>query len=657
MDRLSYEYISFGHNYEDLPMEILIKIFEYLNPTDILIAGLVCRRWLEASQHTDFMELFTLSFNQVNFTDDSPPIKDFQETFRNFRSVTFNNVEFGSTEKFGGILTEDVHELSIKNCDIREKKLKEIISPICNLKTLRIEACRELLMDGRLFDIEKENKALMETLSSVENLSLANNRYLSDALFNRIVSFMPNIERLDLSGCHISFHQGLYRKFYPGSQLEPSESVLTFLHISDYIEKNSAKLKYLNLSLTLIDGKSLETLANTPELKLESLMLRSCDQISNPGILRLVQVQQNLTSLDLSLSMRVTDQTICEIVTALPRLKVLKARRCRALTDISVRELLKLTELRTLDVSECDSITGIGFIDGISNKKFTNLRELYVSALNICSNTVMKITEAFPELTILDVSCCFNSVTDLCVQLIIKNLVKLRYLNVEMCDKITDAGLTGLSMGDELAEYLEEQRENEKKSENKPPQDQAASSSSPKESPSQVIERLMVEREQNYYKISLGSKAETEIKHDAKRKKAMQEMCETDSCEENASGYGISRLRGLRVLKLGGCNRVTDVSLKYSFKLRELKELGLERCYQVSIEGMKAIADNCPSIEILNLAECHTINDKAVEYITEHLHRLTRLSLEKCIQLTDFSLDYISMNCKALQLTMQIQAT
>lgn len=208
-------------------------------------------------------------------------------------------------------------------------------------------------------------------------------------------------------------------------------------------------------------------------------------------------------------------------------------------------------------------------------------------------------------------------------------------------------------MAYQVSEYLEEVRREmeEKKSGANKDQNEMKPSTSKPESPSQVIERLMVERDQSYYKISLGSKAEAEIKHDAKRKKAMQEMCEMDSGEENASGYSIAELKGLRVLKLGGCNRVTDVSLKYCFKLQELKELGLERCYQVSIEGIKAICNHCPSIETLNLSECHSINDKAVEYITENLYRLTRLSLEKCIQLTDFSLDYISMNCQTLKVS------
>lgn len=641
-----------------------MKIFEYLNPTDVLASGLVCQRWLEASQHTYFVERFTLKFQQVTFSEDLSPIKDFLATFRTFKSVTFNNVEFGTTEKFWEVFDGDLTELTIKNCDLREKKLKEIFIAITSVKTLRIEACRELLMDGRLFDIEKENKELRETLSNIENLSLANNRYLSDALFNRIISFMPNIERLDLSGCHISFHKGLYRKFYPGSQLEPSESILTFLHISDYISRHAEKIKYLNLSSTLIDGSSLEILANTPKLQLESIMLRSCDQISNPGIIKLVKVQQNLQSLDLSLSMRVTDQTIIEICAALPKLKVLKTRRCRALTDLSIKELEKLSKLRILDISECDSISGVGIIDGVASKKCHSLRELYVSALNICIKTVIKITEAFPNLVILDLSCCFNSVTDLCLQMILKNLPFLRHLNLEMCDKITDAGFTGMSMSDTVTEYLEEvkkeaeekkKKEEGKKNDNSNENVLTRPSTSNPESPSQVIQRLMEEREQSYYKISLGSKAEAEIKHDAKRKKAMQEMCEMNSAEKNASSYNIACLKGLRVLKLGGCNRLTDVSLKYCFKLQELKELGLERCYQVSIDGIRAVVNNCPSIEILNLSECHSINDKAVELITEKLHRLTHLSLEKCIQLTDFSLDYISMNCKALRVSITIK--
>lgn len=155
--------------------------------------------------------------------------------------------------------------------------------------------------------------------------------------------------------------------------------------------------------------------------------------------------------------------------------------------------------------------------------------------------------------------------------------------------------------------------------------------------------------ERRPFKISLRSKAEEEIVNDAKRKKMMLEMYEHKGPITDFSGYSVNALRGLRVLNLTACNRITDVSLKYSFQLTELKELNLAKCQQITSDGMSNLIRNCPSLEIVNLSECHNINDKTIEMITIHLRRLTHFYLERCIQLTDHSLDYMAINCQCLR--------
>lgn len=388
-----------------------MHIFEYLNPSDRQCAGLVCKRWEEASQHGSFIEEFTVNFQQTSFSEDLPPLMDFLSTNRIFPNFTFFQVEFGNSEKYWETYGDLVREISFKNCDVRERKLISILNYLKNLKTLRIEACRELLMSGRLFETEEDKQLLSESLKNVINLSLASNRYLSDALLNRIFAVLPSLERLDLSGCHISFHKGLYRKFYPAnSGLEPSESVLTFLHISTYIERHAKQLKYLNFSSTLIDGSALETLAAIQNLRLECITLRQCDQLTNPGVIKLIQVQDSLQRLDLSFSVRITDQCVIAITESLPKIKSLKLRRCRALTDLSIKELSKLVELEVLDISECETITGQSIMNGLASSVHMKLRELYVSALNICDKTIIKISEAFPSLLVLDLSCCLFSI-------------------------------------------------------------------------------------------------------------------------------------------------------------------------------------------------------------------------------------------------------
>lgn len=153
------------------------------------------------------------------------------------------------------------------------------------------------------------------------------------------------------------------------------------------------------------------------------------------------------------------------------------------------------------------------------------------------------------------------------------------------------------------------------------------------------------------YQISLRSRAEEDIVNDAKRKKIMMEMCQqnANNTESNSTQYSITRLRGLRVLNLSTCNRISDVSLKYNFAFSELKSLNLARCQQISSDGIEAFLPRCPSLEIINLSECHNITDRAIGAITMQAKRLTHLYIERCIHLTDCSLDYIALNCKRLK--------
>lgn len=151
------------------------------------------------------------------------------------------------------------------------------------------------------------------------------------------------------------------------------------------------------------------------------------------------------------------------------------------------------------------------------------------------------------------------------------------------------------------------------------------------------------------YTISLRSRAEQDIVNDAKRKEILLAMYEHKGPITDYSGFSISSLRGLRVLNLTACNRISDVSLKYNFRLAELKEVSFAKCQQVTVNGIGSMIRNCTSLANINLSECHNINDRTIELITIHLPRLTHLYLERCIQLSDHSLDYMAVNCEHLR--------
>lgn len=206
-----------------------------------------------------------------------------------------------------------------------------------------------------------------------------------------------------------------------------------------------------------------------------------------------------------------------------------------------------------------------------------------------------------------------------------------------------------MHMQDQLSKYIQSKEAQQ-------PKDEATSSASvnvaepPIEDLRRAVESFDVPQS-NAYRISLRSRAEEEIVNDAKRKKIMLEICEqgVSSNEPNSTQYSITRLRGLRVLNLSTCNRISDVSLRYHFRFPELKSLNISRCQQISSEGIEAFLSHCPSLEIMNLSECHNINDRAIGAITARVQRLKHLHIERCIHLTDHSLDHIALNCKRLR--------
>jgi F-box/leucine-rich repeat protein 9 len=556
---------------------------------------------MEVTTLSEFINDFSLHFSKITFNDNFPPAKDFLESFRTFYSLEFVESEISECQKFFEKHGPFILHLTFRTCDISERRLVDILKECENLQSLKIETCKELFMSGRLFD-EISNRGLK--LDTVTSLSLAQNRYLSDSIFSRITNLTPNLKALDLSALQISFHKGLYKKFYPASQNEPSESVLTFHYISRFIESNAEKLKELTFNNTLIDGNALVTLSESTNLHLKTLNLRNCEQLTNDGIISLIKVQTHLQHLDLTQTVRLTDLSLYEICEHLRDLKSLKLRRCRAITDLGLKRIVELENLEILDVSECELVTSAAIVDGIAKERNEKMLELYCSAMNICSKAILKITENFPNLCVLDLSYNFNYVNDLCVQMVLKNLIWLRELNLDFCDKVSDAGMTGIKMLKEVNEY--EKFELEKK----------------EVVPSKCREESSVINppgnfNNDSFKISLRSKAEEEIINDARRKKAILEFCELNKEQDgDRTSYSIARLRGLRVLKLSGCNKISDISLKYNFVLPELKEISLARCHQVPYQ----------SISLLDHIILFFINDF-------RLHRLAYRAWYKTVQL------------------------
>jgi hypothetical protein len=67
-----------------------------------------------------------------------------------------------------------------------------------------------------------------------------------------------------------------------------------------------------------------------------------------------------------------------------------------------------------------------------------NMRSLNVSLLaNMSEQSILKISASFMGLLELDLAGSSNSITDYSIQLIFCNMIRLRYLNLDCCGKVS----------------------------------------------------------------------------------------------------------------------------------------------------------------------------------------------------------------------------
>ncbi|XP_058127415.1 F-box and leucine-rich repeat protein 13-like [Anopheles ziemanni] len=628
-------YDEFGPRFADLPMEILLKMFSYLTPSERREAGLTCRRWYEATHHTAFMDRYWLVLKRFESDENELFMQHLLDYSHHFPNIELREVDFDRLGNFFAQFGLHIRRIVFDACDLEERTLFTILSHLSGLQSLSIRSCQIPYTSKSVLDENPtEQAALRQTLSGVTELSVAN---INDTLLDRLVECMPSLCSLGLVRRVMYFNsERLRRKFFPG-----------------YIFKNcfnsARELKELPVMV--------------PELQLKRLELEETTGIGprcgnametvNLFFSMLLRTQANhLQHLNLSTWYKMGNHTLKQICQELPGLRVLKMRKCK-ISNQGLQQLSQLTQLEVLDISYCKAINGEGIVDGIASKKNDVLRELYIGGLDLSERSIIAITETLGELRVLDLGYCFHAMSDLCVQFICRNLVRLTHLTLDGCRKVSDGGLTGLGMLEQVQHHMQAATEDSSTEGNRI---QNAHQKAAAPEADEVQPKLTVPQVQPI-RIPLRRCAEQEIVNDAERKRQrMEAMEQKESMSQQASSsttafscYSIERLQQLRVLNLAGCYSLTDVSLLFNFRLVELRKLSLAACKQFTHEGVHALVRDCPAIEQLDLSECYNIKDETVRQIVIHLRRLRVLSLRGCYQLTDYSLDYIASHCHRLR--------
>lgn len=414
-----------------MPMEMIQKFLSFLDTSDLYHASLACKRFMKATNALKYCDRIKLNLVESYYSEFLVPLSFFKDCERAYSTISLSTVQTDyDSEDFWIAKGENVREIHFKNGILRKEEFINVVKYTPWLEVLKIEG-NNLFKTWEIIKFGFERK---QKFYDCYHVSLARNNFMSEDIFEYLMYMTPQVEELDLSNCF--------------SNLSPTARNSMLDYILDFLRSNRIRIKLLNFSNTVTDDLFLTKLSEIEGLHLKNLSLtyNGTAKNTNFGFVCLIRAQPQLENLDLTASPGITDCVLTEIANYMPNLKKLTLKKCYNLTDHGVREITKLLQLESLEVSNCNFVTDDGLMNGlVYGKPKKNLKELYLGLLaNISENIIFRLAYACESLISLDLSGSSHAVTDNALQMVFKQMRLLRHLNLDSCCKLTDYGFTGL---------------------------------------------------------------------------------------------------------------------------------------------------------------------------------------------------------------------
>ncbi|CAJ1057246.1 F-box/LRR-repeat protein 4 [Xyrichtys novacula] len=600
----------------ELPLEIIVYILSFLHPSDRREASLVCRSWYNASQDFSFQKNVTFSF---------PASASSLELIRGLGrksrcSLIISQLDGHSLSKsllqeVGLCVGSKLESLALPGSSITEASLLDLLPRLTSLRRLDLRGLDSLFMSGTFLSREEHRQQVRSALSGLEELDLSDLRYLSDLTFNRLTGCTPRLRRLSLAGCHIAFEFDPYHGC-PVGAVEDSSALLSLRNLRKLLMEQKSTLVALDLSRTSITPESLRTIAQVQGLVLEELCLHGCKELTDYSMEVLVKHQPSLQRLDISACKELTNRSVEATAQGLKSLTHLSLSRDWRITEKGLAELLSVSSLRSLDLSECLHISGTEIVRGLTESR-TARAHLETLSLKSCTYirdlAVFSLTQLLRDsLHELDLTSCVN-VTDLSVRAIATYLHRLVVLRLGYCKEVTDWGLLGI---EETAKCEHDQDSGDK---------------GPK------FTRTFG---------NMGFFKPPRLPFEERPKLVTNNDLEQFKQQAGASLLALSRLQEL---DLSACPKLTDSSITQVVHYPDLHRLSLSMLTEITDASLASVAWHCRSLTSLALSHCPGISDRGVAQAAPYLCRLQHLYLSCCDNITDRSLFLLMQHCKRLR--------
>ncbi|KAL2201897.1 RNI-like protein [Sarocladium strictum] len=179
--------------------------------------------------------------------------------------------------------------------------------------------------------------------------------------------------------------------------------------------------------------------------RLQGLNISGCEQISNDSMITLAQNCKYIKRLKLNECSQLSDDAIYAFAENCPNILEIDLQQCRLIGNGPITSLLANGNcLRELRLVNCDLVDDNAFLPLSSKRKFEHLRILdLTSCTRLTDAAVQKIVEAAPRLRNLVLAKCGN-ITDVAVNAISTLGKNLHYVHFGHCRQITDQGVKNL---------------------------------------------------------------------------------------------------------------------------------------------------------------------------------------------------------------------
>lgn len=362
----------------DMPREIMMEIFRYLTPREIVRCSAVSKMWHEVCYDG---QLWT-NFDTTEYYDKIPS------------DVLVKLITSGGPF---------VRDLNLRGCvQLRDKWSSdgERISDLCrNVVNFSLEGCRIdktsihyfLLRNPRLEYIN------MSGLSGVTNSAM-----------KIVAQSCPQLETLNISWCNNVTTQGLLRVVQSCERLKD----LRASEIRGFDDQNFAlalfernTLERLIMSRTDLDDQSLKVLMHgidpaldvltdrpiVPPRRFRHLDLHHCPDVSDDGLKSLAYNVPDLEGLQLSQCSELTDDSVMDVIQTTPRLSHLELEDLEHLTNSVLVELAKSPcsqHLEHLNISYCENLGDMGMLQVMKN--CPKLRSVEMDNTRVSDLTLME---------------------------------------------------------------------------------------------------------------------------------------------------------------------------------------------------------------------------------------------------------------------------